>query len=68
MIAVRYLGLRFLYDTKMVTLREVLAVRPRRCVVLLYGHFLPIVHGRILEANPDRFSLNSAVFCSWHFY
>ena len=68
MISVQYLGLRFLYDTRMATLREVLAIRPRRCVVLLYGHFLPIVRGRILEADPNRFSLDSTVFCSWHFY
>lgn len=66
-ITAKYLEIRFLYDDSPgVLLASLLANRPHRCVALLHGHYISILHGRIL--GPHVFSPDSTVFCTWHFY
>lgn len=62
------LGLTFEYSDETRPLSQFLAERPRRGVVLLWGHFVAVVDGRVAGCAADvRFNgqPSAEVVCTW---
>ena len=68
-IALSYLKVSTTYCGKKGTLESLLKRRPKRCVALLRGHFIPILKGKLIAH--DQHYLNrphSTVYCYWIFH
>ena len=67
-IALRVLRVDSSYSTKINTLGELLRTKPKRCVALIHGHFIPIVDGVIVGRDGRHcWSCDEQVYCHWTF-
>ena len=67
-IALKYLKVDNHYATNISTLGELFAAKPAQCIVLLHGHFISIVDGKIVGHDADRhWPPETKVYCHWTF-